>query len=124
MSAPPDADLFRVRAGYLASVGGAHHVDAGAGALLRGVDHIQAQSLRNIGLRAGSGKQFAATVLDVGESVDVEFEHLGRVLHAQPVAGALVLVDPDSKRLAHRVNHALRPVHRGHLLTCAFPQWQ
>ncbi|BCJ77267.1 hypothetical protein CS0771_68110 [Catellatospora sp. IY07-71] len=42
--------------------------------------------------RAGGHQQFAGAVLDVGEAVYVELEHLGGVLHAQAVARAEVLI--------------------------------
>jgi hypothetical protein len=76
-------------------------VDALARALLGRVDHVEPEVLRNLGLAAGHGLQLAVGALDVGEAVDVELEHLRRVLHAQPVAGAQVLVHPDPKRLTH-----------------------
>jgi len=44
-------------------------------------------------------QQLTARILDVREPVDVELEDLGRVLHAEPVAGAEILIDPDSQRL-------------------------
>ena len=50
---------------------------------------------------AGRGEQVAGVVLHVGEPVDVELEDLGRVLDAQAVAGAQILVDPDLQVLAH-----------------------
>ena len=43
----------------------------------------------------GRELQLAVAVLDVRQAVDVELEDLRRVLHAEPVAGAQVLVDPD-----------------------------
>jgi hypothetical protein len=72
-------------------------VDALAGALLGRVDHFQAQAGRHAGAHAGGLQQLTAGVLDVGEAVDVELEHLGRILHTQPVTGAQVLIHPDPK---------------------------
>jgi hypothetical protein len=38
--------------------------------------------------------QLAGVVLDIRETIDVELENLGSVLHTQPVAGAQILVHP------------------------------
>ena len=56
------------------------------------------RSLSGTSARApGVGQQVAGVVLHVGQPVDVELEHLGRVLDAQPVAGAQLLVDPHAQ---------------------------
>src|SRR5207248_5433425 len=83
-----------LRAGHLDLVRGALDVDALAGALLGRVDHVQPKAVRYVDPATRGKLQFSGVVLDVGESVDVELEDLGRVLHAQPVAGAQVLIHP------------------------------
>src|SRR5690606_38205044 len=44
-------------------------------------------------------KQLVVRTLHVGQAVDVELEHLRRVLGADAVARTQVLVDPDLQRL-------------------------
>jgi hypothetical protein len=100
------------RAGDLAAVRGAHDMDARAGALLGRVDHVQAKSLGHLGGRSGLRQQGTVAVLDVGEAVDIELEHLGGVLHAQTVTGAQVLIDPDTKRLTQGLRDPLLSVGR------------
>ena len=52
----------------------------------------------------GASMHLAGGIFNVREAVDVEFEDLGRILHAEPVAGAQILVDPDPQRVGrHRV---------------------
>src|SRR4051812_22913266 len=71
-------------------------VDALAGTFLGGGDDVQPQALRDVDLRTGRSVQFAVAGLHVRQPVDVELEHLGGVLHAQPVTGAQLLIDPDT----------------------------
>ena len=56
------------------------------------------QVLGHVDAGARVGQQLAVGILDVRQAVDVELEHLRRVLHAQPVAGAQILVHPDPQR--------------------------
>jgi hypothetical protein len=76
-------------------------VDALAGALPGRVEDLQPQLFGNVGPGTGAPQQLAGRVLDIGQPVDVQLEHFGRVLGAQPVAGAQILVHPDPQRLAH-----------------------
>ena len=50
------------------------HVDAFAGALLGGVDHLELQRFRDVDLGTDGGLQLAVGALDVGQPVDVELE--------------------------------------------------
>jgi hypothetical protein len=89
------------RAGDLDVVGRTDDVDTVARALGGGGNHLQTQVRGHIGAAAGIGEEFV-TLLDVGEAVYVEFKHLGRVLDAEAVTGAQVLIDPDPE---HVVGH-------------------
>src|SRR5262245_12097921 len=75
-------------------------VNALAWALPGGIDHLEAEPFGHVRATTRVGHELAVGVLDVRQPVDVELEHLGRVLHTQPVTGAPVLVDPDPLRLA------------------------
>src|SRR4051794_21567870 len=108
----PRADAGRGRGlclgtGYLDVVARPDDVDAVARALLGRADDVQAQTGRDVGALPRCGEQVAGLVLDVGEPVDVELEHLRRVLHTQPIAGAQLLVDPDLQILAGCPAHAV-----------------
>src|SRR5690242_5353774 len=58
---------------------------------------------RNVDARARCELQLTGAVLDVGQAVDVELEDLRRVLHAEPVTGAQILVDPHLQLVRHRI---------------------
>ena len=87
-----------VRPGDFDTVRGAEHVNAGAGTLAGGLYDLVERVGRDINLRRRCGQQLAAGVLDVGQTVDIELEDVACFLHADPVAGAQVLVDPDPMR--------------------------
>src|SRR5215475_6046968 len=61
----------------------------------------------HIRARAGRHHQLAVGGLDVRETVDVELEDLRGVLHAQPIAGAEILINPHPKRLARHGSRSL-----------------
>ncbi|KIX78237.1 hypothetical protein SF12_09870 [Streptomyces sp. MBRL 601] len=98
-------------------VGDPADVDAVARALLGRVGHVTQQRQRHRGGRPGLLEQFVVGALHVRQAVDVQFEHLGRVLHTDAVTGTKVLVDPDLQRLARAGPGLL--LHRH--LSCRFP---
>src|SRR4030095_16739935 len=80
-------------------------------ALLRRVNHLERQVGRHAGPHPGGLQQLTGGVLDVGKAVDVELEDLRRVLHAEAVTGAEILVDPDLQLVGFRPRTHLVPPH-------------
>ncbi|GIJ14974.1 hypothetical protein Vgi01_16580 [Micromonospora gifhornensis] len=76
---------------------------------------------------AGARSLLELTVgaLDVRQAVDVELEDLGRVLHAQPVARAQILVHPDlylvGRDLGHRCTPHVLASHPPTVPECPYP---
>ena len=87
-------------------------MNARSRAFLGGGNHIEAQVRRDVDLCAGRQMQLSVAGFDVGEPIDVELEHLRRVLHAQPIPGTQLLIDPDAKRLTHRLETPRKPLQR------------
>src|SRR6187401_2757189 len=96
-------------------------VDALAGALLGGLDHgvqlavgdvRQPLGTLRVALRRGVDRR---TLLDVGETVVEQGEHIRADLLAQAVPGAQVLIDPDLHRQAfrRRVREPMSSLHGG-----------
>src|SRR6266542_434187 len=105
-----------VRAGHLGAVLRPYHMDALARAVPRRVDHLQPQVGGHVHPATRGELEPSGVVLHIGQAVDVELEHLRRILHAQPVAGAQVLVDPDPQLLGllcHAPPPAPAPLDRG-----------
>jgi len=69
-------------------------VNTHAGALTRGIQHIAGRRGGDRNRLAWCSAQLPVGALDVGKAVDVELEHVRRILRAQTVAGAQILIDP------------------------------
>jgi hypothetical protein len=89
-----------VRAGHDHVVGGAPDVDALPGTLPGRVDDRQDEIEGDRDARLGAGEQLGVrTVLHISDAVDVELEHVRRILRADAVAGAQIVIDPDLERI-------------------------
>lgn len=75
-------------------------MDALTRTLLRRVHHVRQKRQRNTRRSALLLQQLVRRALHVRQTVDVQLEHLRRVLRADPVAGTQVLIDPDLQLIA------------------------